>query len=357
MLAACGQQAEARGAYSDALARVESGERVSLARLYRKIGTSWQTHHRHGNALAAYRAAEAALAEDGDASWWQEWFQLQNDRIYVHYWLAQVDQITALVERVRPVVQERGTPLQRAVFFDGVLHMWLRRQRYQLGDQALDAAHQALDAALASGDAACMASARFMLGLALLFAGELGELERADIEMTRAVEDAERIGDVTLLSRCVTYAALIARRRGRVDDTERLAERSLALAQEARMLDYVGAARANLAWVAWRRNDIALARAHSEAALEPWDKLAKSYPYGMQWPGRLLLILLELDDEHLKRAVGHARVLLDQVQVALPAALARALAAATTAWDAGDRDRARDELARAVRVARDIGYL
>ncbi len=360
VLAISGRQAEARGTYSDSVAYVEPARRVWLACLYRKIGTSWQTHHSHQNALAAYRAAEAALGTpppDEGADWWQEWFQLQNDRIYAHYWLAQVDRMTELVERVRPVVQERGTPRQRAAFFDGLLHLWLRRQRYQLDEEALSAAHQALDAARSARDVACLANAHFMLGLALLFAGELGQLEGAGIHMMAALDLAERMGDITLLSRCATYATIIARRGGCIDDTRRLAERSLAVAYEARMLDYQGAARANLAWVDWRQGLMAPARAHSQAAIACWDGLAKSYPYGMQWPGRLLAIALDMDDGHTERAVEHARVLLEPAMVALPATLAGALTAAATAPDEGDQAGARAQLARAVLVAKEIGYL
>ena len=401
MRAALGEQDAARAAFGHALALLAADDHVRRAGLHRKLGTSWQTHHQHADALSEYRAAEAALgapADDRPAPWWQEWFQLQEGRIYVHYWQAQVDEMTALVERVRPVVHARGTPLQRASFFDGLLHLWLRRQRYQLGPEAQQAAQRAFEAARESGDAACLANARFMLGLALLFAGELGELPRAEREMAHAMADAERIGDVTLASRCVTYAAIIARRRGRVDDTERLAERALAAAKTARMLDYLGAARANLAWAAWRRGDSARARALGLDAIAPWDELAESYPYGMQWPGRLLLIALALDQrcdadidapseitrvrpeasseaspeasdeasdeashdtsaEAVAEAVGHARVLLEDTQVALPRALAEPLGHALTAAEAGAWADSRTALERAVSAARQCGYL
>ena len=59
--------------------------------------------------------------------------------------------------------------------------------------------------------------------------------------------ERERAGDVVLQSRCLTYLTIVARKR-RLDDLGRqFAERSLAVAQAAGMVEYVAVAKANFA--------------------------------------------------------------------------------------------------------------
>ncbi|HYO57613.1 serine/threonine-protein kinase PknK, partial [Archangium sp.] len=63
MLALTGRQEESRAAFGESLARLGAGDLVRRARLHRKIGKTWDTHHQHEDALRAYAEAEAALEQ------------------------------------------------------------------------------------------------------------------------------------------------------------------------------------------------------------------------------------------------------------------------------------------------------
>jgi len=64
-------------------------------------------------------------------------------------------------------------------------------------------------------------------------------------------------GDIVLESRRLTYLTVIHRRRGKVETARCYAERSLSSAASPRMIEYVGMAKGNLAWVTLRDGDAA----------------------------------------------------------------------------------------------------
>ncbi len=316
VLALTGRHDEADAAYLRALGRLPDGAARRRAALHRKRGKLAELHHRHREALSAYSDAEAALGErpTGD-DWWPEWTEIQLGRLAVHYWLAQVERARALVGQVRPVVERHGTPQQRARFFQTLVQLNLRRERYDASTETVGYAEKCLSASEELGDAAEIATARFGLALVLVFHGALDEAEE---RMRRALDGAERTGDVALQARCLTYLALIARRRRDVEGTALWAARSLAVASDAKLVDYIGAARAHLAWTALRRGDHEGVVEHGRAALELWRSLPYDYP--LQWTARLPLLAVGGE------AHEHARALLDDKQQRLPDPLSSSLA-------------------------------
>ena len=68
----------------------------------------------------------------------------------------------------------------------------------------------------------------------------------------KAFRMAERTGDLVLQARCFTYGAVAYRRLGDVLRCRMEAEKTLVLAAELKMVEYVAMAKASLAWVAWR---------------------------------------------------------------------------------------------------------
>ncbi|MFP2934656.1 serine/threonine-protein kinase PknK, partial [Pyxidicoccus sp. 3LG] len=328
VLAFTGRQAEARAAFKEALARIPQSERVRRANVLRKVGRSLQTHHQNEEALRVYARAEAELgpapglatSESGEreAAWWHEWVQLQGERITVHYWLAQLDEMRALVDGVRPLVRTHGTPLQRARFFNALVQSARLRGRaaYQASADTVAHARAFAEAALEAGGDAERAGARCVLATVLLFHGAL---EEAQAGMEEALHEAERLGDVTLQTRCLTYLTVILRLRGHVDATREAAARSLEMASTAKMADYVGAAHANRAWVALRGGDSATARDAGTEALRLWQPLSLVYPF--QWLAHWPLLAVELEAGQVSGALGHARALLATNQQRLPDAL------------------------------------
>jgi serine/threonine protein kinase/tetratricopeptide (TPR) repeat protein len=363
VLALTGQQEEARAAYGEALARLPRDERLHRACIHRKVGKSWETHHQHEDALHAYDEAEAALgpppleANEKDAlaaSWWKEWVQIQVDRHWTYYWMNRREEMDALVRKLRAVVETRLTPLQRANFFVMLLNTAFRQDRYVVGAETVEHGRLAVEAADASGDLSTRVSTRFSYAFALLFHGDLDEAERQSLA---ALELVRETGDLTQESRLLTYLTLVYRKRSQVDRVREYSQRSLEVAIAARMHDYVGAARANHAWVAWREQRVDDAEQEARTALDCWNKLSPIYPYPFQWQGLWVLMAAELQRHAVAEAMEHARALLHPIQQRLPEPLTVHLEAALGAWDQGQREVAREYLEHAVESAREWGFL
>jgi eukaryotic-like serine/threonine-protein kinase len=273
----------------------------------------------------------------------------------IHYWLAQVQEITELVEKTRPVVERYGTRAQRATFFQNLFLMSLRRDRYVVLEETLGYALSALAACQESGSATEIAWAGFHLGFAYQFYGDLDE---AETHMQAALVVGERAGDVKLQARCLTYLTIVYRKRGQVEETSRYASRSLTVATSLHLSDYIAMARANQAWVAWRQGNLSEAQAHARAAQEGWKTLqVVEYANFWNWTALWPLISIALEQDQFAEAIDDARVLLAPQQQALPDALRSAIEAATQAWDSGRLEAACANLQQAAALAGEMGYL
>ncbi|WP_245682693.1 serine/threonine-protein kinase [Archangium gephyra] len=349
-----GRQAEAREAYAQALARLAQEERVRRASLHRRVGKSWETHHQHEEALRAYAAAETVLGPDTGSlpeDVWQEWFQIQNERITTYYWQARVREMTELVERVRPIVESRGEPLQRARFFQSLVQMGFRSERYRASASTVAHGRAFMRASQHSGVESEMSMARFVLATALLLHGELDESEAL---MGTALAEAERVGNVTLQSRCLSYLTMSSRLRCQVEQTRHRAERVLAVAAAARMEDYLGLAHANLAWVARREGRPDVAEHLAWQALRSWQPLTLVYPF--QWMAHWPLAAVRLEQHRLPEALEHVRATLEPRQQQLPDALLAALDGLET-WTSPDTEALRARLTHAMGTATSLGFI
>src|SRR5260370_42577975 len=101
ILALTNQHDEARNAYQCALAQAAPSDWVSQAHLSRKIAQTWETQRRFEDALQTYSRAEAILDQPSAKTpppSCPDLIVIQHGRIFIHYWLAQVHEITELVE-------------------------------------------------------------------------------------------------------------------------------------------------------------------------------------------------------------------------------------------------------------------
>ena len=348
-----GRNQRARDAFDLALTFLAGTEREARARVLRKRAKTWESTHQHTEALADYDAAMAALdsaAEALDAGepsaardrHPSEWLVIQVERVWVHYWLAQVSAMVELVERVRPHIEASDDARLQSRFFQALVHHDLRRDRYRIDPATVAAARSAARAALCLPDLLAQGHARFLLGCVLTFSGS-PEAGAVELEAVRAL--AQRVGDVTLELRALSYLATAHRLSRRIASTREYALESLRLAERLDMQDYVGVARGNLGWAHYREGARAEALVELEAALAAWALLLGKYPYPMQWIARLpLLALVNEADLAL-----HLEAMLGAVQHQLPERLLGALAAAQRA---GEIDRA-----ALVAVAESEGYL
>ena len=131
-------------------------------------------------------------------------------------------------------------------------------------EESLGYAHALLAARLDMENEHEVGWARFYLGVAYLWHGDL---EEAEEQLHAALTVGEQTGDVTLQARCLGNVIHVYRNRGQVEATRRASVRALAFLTETPMPYYIGMAKANLAWVAWRVGNLSEARELGQAAL------------------------------------------------------------------------------------------
>lgn len=350
-----GRRDEARSALEAALHASTPAERLARARRQRLLARTWEKVHQHERALALLADAERQLLDGPDEpdeveAFWFERVQIQIQFGQPLYFLSRLDEMATRIERVRPEIEERGTPLQRAQFFHVLLLMSLRRDRYRVDAQGLQVARTAIDAASASGDVVELAIAQFDLAFMLVFARREAEAEPL---YSTALEIVERVGDAALETRILSYYTLMHRRVGRVAQTRAMASRALAIAEKHGFDDYVGVAFANLCWAALvEGGDVEPA---AERALSAWQALPANYPYPLQWLARAPLAAHLTRTGRAHEALSHWEQMLAPTQAQLPDELRLAI---ETALDERSEPAVMDALTPAiVEVARGCGYL
>jgi predicted ATPase len=349
-----GQYDEARTTYQNALASALADDRIGQGRLHRKTGDAWAYLRRFEEAMQAYDRAETDLGHEpaeNALEWWQEWVDIQVARAEVHYFQGEVREQTELVEKVRPVVEEHGTPSQQADFFLELVMANNRRDRFIVSEQTLVYSRAYLEAALELGSLSKIAHAQFVLGFNQLWRGEFDEARK---QMNAALEQALRMGNMILQTQCLTYLTIVYRKLGEVEEATDYALRSLEAATSVQNPAYVGAAQANLAWVAWRNANMPEALEKGRAALEPWQQSETGFMF--QWLALFPLIAVALAHDRTRDAVEYAPGLLEPAQQALPDTLEASLEGAIEAWEKGEPEAARMHLDRAIELALETGY-
>ncbi len=345
----------ARESYQSALSHVPEHHPIWKARLYRKIGKTALSPMNSEAAFAACNSAESALnnaSGEQAKEMWQEWIQVQFDRIWLFHVQARIREYSDLVEKVQPVVETYGTPEQMATFYISVCTRNFRRDRYIISEETLTYAETALKASQQLGNAGMIAQAQFTCAFCRTWHNDLEEGEK---QFHAALRMAERIGDALMQAHCLTYLSIVHRRRGRVEETRRFSAQALAKATDVQRPESIGMAKANLAWVAWRLDNVNECQENGLAALELWLPLSISYPFC--WTALLPLIGVTLVQQQVSEAVGYARTLLQPHQQRLPDVLTTALETAIHAWDADQPGSARSHLQQATALAREMGYL
>jgi predicted ATPase/class 3 adenylate cyclase/tetratricopeptide (TPR) repeat protein len=349
--------AQARAAFQQALDQVPITERIRQARLHRKSGNAWKAQSRYDEALHTYEMAESALGQDAAPwpEWWQEWAQIRLEQMDVHYWLNRWQAMAAMAKQTDAILEQYGTPAQRIRFLAALTSMYMRRDRYTPSDEAVATARAMLALSQEADPHGEQAFHRFLLSFVLLWHGDLDEAEE---QMLRALAEAERTEDLSLQARCLTYLTIVQRKRGQEDDARHYSTRSLALAEAAGMLEYVGTACANLAWVAWCAGNPADTEAQGHAALAAWQQLPMGHASCcFQWTALWPLIAVALARGRVEEAIESARALLTPWQQRLPDALDARVNAALAAWDQGQADSTLGWLRDALAMARQTGYL
>jgi tetratricopeptide (TPR) repeat protein len=350
------QHGAARDAYAAALAGAPASDKIRQARLCRKIGKTLEGEQAdYALVVEKYDRAEALLDtphETAGADWWEEWCQVQLEHLILLYWWGRDEVMADWIAVARPLIEQHGTPAQLAALFSNLSRQLNRRNRFAPSDRALNYARAALGALFPSTSPELRAPYQFSLGFNLLWHGDLAE---AQAELQAALTHAVQTGDVILQARCLAYLAVTCRRQNCAVETEAYARRGLAVAETARMLEYIGSNRANLAWVAWQRGDLMVAEQLAQAALEAWQLHTLSYP--LYWFALLPLLSIALRRRALDRAIEWARRLIDPLQFKLPDPIEPLLQQGLAAAQAEDMATTQRLLTDAIDHAQSLGYL
>jgi hypothetical protein len=353
-----GQHAEAREAYLRSLEFMPAADGpagdMARAELQRRIGNAWRDQYQYGEALAAYGQAEVELRlrpDSCDATLWQTWLSIQLERLQTAYWLAQTERMFDLLADIRPVAERHGSRLLRARLSQFEAWAMVRRDG-TASESAVAAMAEYVSAVEESGSTRALPAAHFQFGIILVLHGDL---DRAEPELLAGLRAAERTGDISLEARCLTYLTMVSRRRQHIETVRAYAERSLRVAEAGKMPDYIGAANANQAWLAWRAGDQAQARTLGRQALNDWAGAA--IVFASQWLALWPLLAVALAERQIPAAIDYAKALLDPKQNRPPEALQLALAEAIRCADAGDEPAALANLLALRDPAARLGYL
>ena len=351
-----GSHDEAVDSFEAALADRTPEEHLARGRLLRKAGASRQIQRRREEALGLFDRAVQELGQppsELSPEWDEERAAVELGRIMLQYFTSTPDVLVEQIERSAPIVEARGTTLQRALLFNSMALLGLRRERYVASAKTVEHARAGYDAALGVESRLEVADVRFVYAFSLLWAGRLDESER---HLRELLVEAERVGYATIQSRCLAYITLIHRRRGDVAETRRWANRTLEACAASGMSEYVAAAEAHLAWADLREGKLEEAAERARRAHEEGEKMGGAYRvlvWIVTWP----MLGVHLHEGDLDRAIALARNLLaPEAQPAIEP-VRQALAEAVAAADAGERELALGRLWKAAELAREPGYL
>jgi tetratricopeptide (TPR) repeat protein len=353
VLTLVGRRDEARAAYERAFRQTPKDRKVTLARLRRKVGKTWEMQHEHKHALRLYRWARRALPKrpksDNEAAV-AEWIQVQIEQLWVYYWLNNVKDMDATIARLRPSIDRFAAPLQRANFFQIQALFTFRRDRYLVSEETIRHARSALESGIEGGDVTLTGlPAQFTYGFALLFQRSY---EQADVELNVVLASAIRAGDTGLQARCLTYLALSARMRGLTSETSELSKRAAGASNAVGMMEYIGAAHANDAWLSLKRGDLIAAVESGQLAIQAWTQ--RMFPF--QWMALIPVLEAELANLRTGPALLCASQLLEPTQQYLPGAAADGMSRAIRCSSEGDLVGARAALVSGLEYLDGTGY-
>lgn len=338
--------------YSETLTHLTSTKKLDRARLFGKLA---QVASNQNDCEALEGFINQALETLGDppaeseTDWWHAWLEIQITRGWVFYYCSDAEGIQSTLEVIRPVVEKFGELEKLGEYYYLVLAMFLRRDGYQIDENAMHYSTMVLQIGKQSKDPELHARGLFIHGFCLFFAGNF---EAAIQQLSESLNLADQIGQIEQQILCLTYLTASYRRANNLDACQLYAERALALCERENALSYVACARANLGWVAWKKNDFRRAKALSLMALEGWGVY-----YPLRWFGLWTLIDLALLSLQLEETIEYARQLKAPGQQIFAKEGDDLLAAVIEAANKGEKAIAEARLRQAVDWAKTNHYL
>ena len=328
------------------------------AHLYIRLGRLEMTRLHYPGAIAAFDAAEALLGGDvgqADDASADHWLELMLDgRADLHVMRFEPDLTLAILEKVRPLLEARGTPARKTIFYRLHACSGCCRSRLRVSDEDIAKLRAAVTVAEHTGEDKDVGYATQFLGWALWLRGALPE---AEAELTNALRLAERTGETYLRDVTLLSLTLTALRRHDVEAVRALLPRAFAALRETGDLvsSRIPGGMACAAWLAWQDGQPdEVTRLAAEIEERELTTLGSGAMY--RWVYLFPLLAVRLRAGELDEAVAAARQLIDPSQMWLPDDLTSALAAACESWADGKRTDTEQHLATALALASANAY-
>jgi hypothetical protein len=184
------------------------------------------------------------------------------------------------------------------------------------------------------------------------------DLDNAEKPMQVALALTERTGDVVLQSRCLTYLATLYRRLGQAEKVQKFLPRCIESAKNAEMPEYIGTAKANMAWISWCEGNLSEVEVYGQAALDTWQKVPAAHAScAFQWIALWPLIAVAHVQNQDHESIEYVRALLDPNQKRLPDRLTSLLENAVITWEEDGSKMTSTYLDQAIELAKEMRYL
>ncbi len=191
-----GRHAEGREILQEGLRALGTIDAFLAARLYNRLARVELDCHEYAAAFSVFEAVLVRLGphpEELEPGLLDLWLDTRMGMVAIHYWRDEPDEMPALLEEIRPVLEIRGVQPGKHHRYYMQVGMWqLAKKRHRIDDEVLATVRRALVAAEESGDQTEYAGAVFNQGVALALGGDL---DGAREWLTKALRMAERTGN------------------------------------------------------------------------------------------------------------------------------------------------------------------
>ena len=344
-----------RSSFSDALSLTPEDCRIECASLHRAIAVTWERQSDHGAALDELRLATKTLGKEAGTEhidWWREWLAIELGQIWLHYWIADSDEMERLIAKVGSRMEQHGDAFQRRRYCISVAMLGYRKERYRLSDNTIAAVDKALAVSEEAGSLVERADALFGAGFARLFTDQPKESVKY---LNESLDLSRHCGDLRIVGRSLTYLNVAHRQLGNADEVENMMADVLKAVEASSALEYRAVVKANESWLAWKRGDDDQSRALADDAIQIWQKEAPKYP--LKWLAMMQLIAIATKEDRIGDGIALSRDLLKAPHALLGNGVGDALHQAVALFENQQAGKASAILAEAVGCAKTAGYL
>lgn len=338
--------------YPKALEQVPENDDLTKARILGKIAKVHATKSGFEHADEKFMQAVDALGRPPDESniaWWRAWLDIQFERVWMYYNLADIEGMETTLETLLPVINRLNASDKLIAYQYNLVGLHFRRDRYRVDESTKKLSFETLKKCQEFNNSEYLIRATVGYGLASLWSRDL---DNAKKYLKEGLKLAEQAGEVINQIISLTYLAVTSHLLNNPDLCQTYAKRALVLCEREDEPTYAASARANLGWVAWREGKMHKAKELSLNALENWSEY---YPF--RWLALWTLIDINWQEGQLEKAIELIRQLIDSRQQALPEEREIRLTSLVITFEQGKTKQSQKNLSETINWAKESHYL